>query len=82
MSDTRPEQKSHWIPSLSDVVFVSVMGWLFLAGAGAAVLLADGDTGWHIRTGEYILATQSFPRQDLFSFSRAGETWFAWSGLM
>lgn len=44
-------------------------------------LLADGDTGWHIRTGEYILDERSWPRQDLFSFSKPGEPWFAWEWL-
>jgi hypothetical protein len=44
-------------------------------------LLADGDTGWHIRTGDYILETGKVPLQDLFSFSRAGQPWFAWEWL-
>lgn len=41
----------------------------------------DGDTGWHIRTGEYILQHHTVPRQDLFSFSRPGAPWFAWEWL-
>jgi len=41
----------------------------------------DGDTGWHIRTGEYILAHHAVPTQDLFSFSRPGAPWFAWEWL-
>ena len=41
----------------------------------------DGDTGMHIRTGDYILATHHIPRQDLFSFSRAGEPWADWEWL-
>ena len=69
------------IPSLSDWVFVTLLGWLFFFAAGAASLLSDGDTGWHIRTGEYILATGQFPRQDLFSFSMEGRQWFAWEWL-
>ncbi len=81
MSENRTEQRSSWLPPLSDVVFAAVMGWLFLAGAGAVALLGDGDTGWHIRTGEYILATGTFPQHDLFSFSRPGQTWFAWEWL-
>jgi len=44
-------------------------------------LLADGDTGWHIRTGELILQTGVVPQHDPFSFSRAGEPWFAWEWL-
>ena len=41
----------------------------------------DGDTGWHIRTGEYILANHRVPAQDLFSFSKPGQPWFAWEWL-
>lgn len=41
----------------------------------------DGDTGWHIRTGEYILDRHSVPAADLFSFSKAGQPWFAWEWL-
>jgi len=81
MSKTHQNPAASWIPSLSDIVFASVMGWLFLAGPGAVALLADGDTGWHIRTGEYILASKTFPKQDLFSFSRPGDAWFAWEWL-
>jgi hypothetical protein len=43
-------------------------------------LLGDGDTGWHIRTGEYIL-DHGVPAHDLFSFSRPGQTWYAWEWL-
>ena len=41
----------------------------------------DGDTGWHIRTGEYILDHGVIPAHDLFSFSRPGAEWFAWEWL-
>jgi hypothetical protein len=81
MSETRPGQNSRWIPSLSEMVFVSVMAWLFLGASGPEALLTDGDTGWHIRTGDYILATHSFPKQDLFSFSKPDQPWFAWEWL-
>jgi hypothetical protein len=55
--------------------------WLFAAGSGWTGLLADGDTGWHIRTGEFILDAGSVPNRDPFSFSRPGEPWFAWEWL-
>ena len=51
---------------------------LFGSAAGWALLLSDGDTGWHLRTGEYILNTHTVPNQDLFSFSAPGKPWFAW----
>jgi hypothetical protein len=70
------------IPSLSDCFFIALVGWLFVFGSnGWKALLGDGDTGWHIRTGQYILAHHSVPTQDLFSFSRPGAPWFAWEWL-
>ncbi len=69
------------VPSLSDCLFLAILFWVFAAGSGWSALLADGDTGWHIRTGEYILSTHSVPMRDLFSFSKAGQPWFAWEWL-
>src|SRR5258708_38304593 len=68
------------VPSLSDCLFLAILLWVFAAGSGWSILLADGDTGWHIRTGEYILDTRSVPVHHLFSFSNAGQPWFAWHG--
>ena len=69
-------------PSLSDCFFIAVLVWLFLAGpSGWKSLLMDGDTGWHIRTGEYILDHGSVPHQDLFSYSKVGQPWYAWEWL-
>ncbi len=72
-----------WLaPSLSDLLFVSIIVWLFIASnEGWGRLLADGDTGWHVRVGESILATGTVPRTDPFSFSKPGEPWFAWEWL-
>ena len=69
------------VPSHSDWLFAALMVWLFVAGSGWTVLLADGDTGWHIRAGEYILATHQVPHTDLFSFTRPGAPWCAWEWL-
>lgn len=41
-------------------------------------LFRDSDAGWHIRTGERILDTGMVPRTDPYSFTRAGQPWFAW----
>ncbi len=81
MSERPRQTNSKWVPSLGEIIFAAVLAWLFLGGTGAVALLGDGDTGWHIRTGEYILANKTFPKQDLFSFSRAGQPWFAWEWL-
>ena len=48
---------------------------------GARTLLGDGDTGWHIRTGEWIIAHGRVPRQDIFSFTIPDQTWYAWEWL-
>ena len=71
-----------FIPSFSDCFFLALICWLFIFGAsGWKSLLGDGDTGWHIRTGEWILAHHAVPTRDLFSFSRPGAPWFAWEWL-
>ena len=69
------------LPSLEDWMFIAIFVWLFFLAFGAPSMLADGDAGWHIRTGEHILAGGGFPREDLFSFSMEGRQWFAWEWL-
>ena len=44
-------------------------------------LLGDAGIGWHIRTGQLILATHAIPRVDPFSSTMAGQPWFAWEWL-
>ena len=44
-------------------------------------MLGDGDTGWHVRIGEWILAHGQVPRQDMFSFTKPGQPFFAWEWL-
>jgi len=69
-------------PSFSDFFFIALVLWLFVWGASGWIsLLGDGDTGWHIRTGQYILEHHQVPTRDLFSFSRPGAPWFAWEWL-
>jgi hypothetical protein len=69
------------IPSLTDLAFLMPIVFLFARMEGTKTLLADGDTGWHIRTGEWILANGRVPNKDIFSFSKSGETWYAWEWL-
>jgi hypothetical protein len=70
------------IPTFADIQFLSILVWLFVVGSGGwTSLLMDGDTGWHIRTGDWILANGQAPRVDLFSFSKPGAAWFAWEWL-
>ena len=56
--------------------------WLFAAGAyGWHSLLQDGDVGTHIRIGDYILAHRGVPSHDFLSFSKPGQTWYAFEWL-
>jgi hypothetical protein len=57
------------------------LAFLFGRMNGAKTLLGDCDTGWHIRTGEWILANRQAPMRDMFSFSKPGDPWFAWEWL-
>jgi hypothetical protein len=72
---------ARFLPSLTDIAFLMPVMFLFIKLDGARSLLGDGDTGWHIRTGEWILAHHRVPQVDLFSFSRPGAPWFAWEWL-
>src|SRR5260221_14399192 len=68
------------LPSVRDIIFIFLF-WSLLAGPLSNRPLADADIGWHIRTGEMILATHSLPRTDPFSSTMQGQAWFAWEWL-
>src|SRR3954452_16995298 len=40
-------------------------------------LLNDPDTGWHVRTGQWILENRQLPRTDPFSHTFFGKPWIA-----
>jgi hypothetical protein len=68
----------YFLPSLTDFAFIWPALLLFVLLPGSSVLLSDGDTGWHIRTGEWIWQHKAIPTTDLFSFTKPHELWFAW----
>jgi len=69
------------MPCLTDLAFLLPAGFLFAKLDGTQTLFADGDTGWHIRTGEWILAHGTVPAKDLFSYTKPDQAWFAWEWL-
>ncbi len=78
----RPAWQRLFVPSLADFVFIFLILWLFvIPEVGWQPLLADGDTGWHIRVGESILNTGTVPYTDPFSFSKPEAPWYAWEWL-
>jgi hypothetical protein len=63
------------LPSIGNMIFVSLLFVLaFNIGQG---LLADGDTGYHIRTGDLILQTWQVPTHDPYSFHYPPLEWTA-----
>jgi len=66
---------SFFIPAIADVLFLFIL--LLLAIFQGNSLLHDGDTGYHIRTGEYIIETWSVPHHDIFSFHTPPIPWTA-----
>ncbi len=69
------------MPSFTDFAFLMPIVFLFGRMDGVKTLLSDCDTGWHIRTGEWIFANHAVPTRDIFSFSKPGDPWFAWEWL-
>lgn len=65
------------LPTIADAIFVGVL-WITLLGPRGKLLFLDGDPGWHIRAGEYMIDTLSIPRHDIFSHSMPGAWWVAY----
>jgi hypothetical protein len=81
METSKPNPIVRVLPSLTDLAFALPFLLLFVRGEGFKNMLGDGDTGWHIRTGQWIMAHHQVPHTDMFSFTRPGAPWFAWEWL-
>jgi hypothetical protein len=62
-------------PSTANIVFVSTVSVLIFSLGNA--LLSDGDTGYHIRTGELIAQTWRIPYDDPYSYHYPPLKWTA-----
>jgi hypothetical protein len=81
MTELKPNPIFRLMPSLTDIAFLMPVVFLFTRMQGVRTLLGDGDTGWHVRTGQWILAHHQVPYTDMFSFTMPGQPWFAWEWL-
>jgi hypothetical protein len=81
MESVKPQFAVKLLPSLTDIAFLMPIGFLFGRMGGVHTLLSDCDTGWHIRTGEWIASNHQIPARDMFSFTKTGAPWFAWEWL-
>jgi hypothetical protein len=80
MRNPHPAWTQWFLPSIGDLIFISLLGLLAYSVLSVR-LLGDAGIGWHIRTGQLILATHTIPRVDPFSSTMAGQPWFAWEWL-
>jgi len=71
MQDKRVSWGGFALPSLQDVVFISL--FLGVVGLGPGLLNIDGDLGRHLTIGNYILTNHTIPTIDSFSHSMAGQ---------
>ena len=60
-------------PALTFALAAALAG--FALAAFSPGLLNDGDTYWHIRAGEWMLAHRAVLRSDVFSYTMAGAPW-------
>src|ERR1700674_2051509 len=81
MTSPKPNPILRVLPSLTDVAFLLPLILLFAGLEGVRTMLGDGDTGWHVRIGEWTLAPGQVPHQDIFSFTKPGEPFIAWEWL-
>ena len=81
MDSRRTQLVLKLLPSMADFAFLLPIVFLFGRMEGVKTLLGDGDTGWHIRTGDWILANGHVPAADLFSYTKPGQPWVAWEWL-
>lgn len=63
-----------FLPSAAEIVFISILLQLVF---NAGILLSDGDTGYHIRAGEFILEARAVPKTDIFSLWIPAPGWTA-----
>lgn len=72
---------SRILPSFSDLLFVMLMVWMFMTDASSwEVMLRDGDTGFHIRIGDWIRDSGAIPYTHPFALTVKSD-WFAFEWL-
>lgn len=75
----RTKQLTLALPALDGLGLLTGVLYLLFFGFGFASF-TDPDYWWHLRTGQLIVETFSIPRQDVYSFTAAGQPWLthAW----
>ena len=81
MEAATPNSRSSCCRRWTDFAFLMPIVFLFGRMDGVKTLLSDCDTGWHIRTGEWIRGQPRGARARYLFFSKPGGPWFAWEWL-
>lgn len=81
MAARNPQLAIRLLPSMTDFAFLMPILYLFGRMGGTQTLFGDCDTGWHIRTGQWIANSHSVPMRDPFSYSKPDGVWYAWEWL-
>ena len=63
------------LPSFGSIFFLLI--FIILLLKSGSLLLADGDTGYHIRTGAFIIQNRAIPTHDIFSYLTPAPKWIA-----
>ena len=81
-SENRAAGRSKWawllVPDLALCLAIVTLFYCLVLFNAPQKFFRDSDTGWHIVTGDKILTDMQLPRTDPYSFTRAGQPWFAW----
>jgi hypothetical protein len=75
-ADSRTALSHLLLPNLAAMLAVATLCYCLFVFGGAEQLFRDSDSGWHIRSGEWIVMHRSLPRTDPYSFSKSGQPWF------
>jgi hypothetical protein len=68
-----------FLPNLADIVLLFIIQIpLFLR---PSYVFGDGSTGWHLYTGDWILANHAIPYHNLFSYNMPDKAWVAYEWL-
>ena len=62
------------LPSPAEILFIPIFLRLVLK---PGILLSDGDTGYHIRAGDFIIQSGTVPKTDIFSHWTPALSWTA-----
>jgi len=76
---TRPHLGRSPLPSIGDIIFMFPI-YALLAFAPNSVF-ADGSTGWHLVSGQYIIDNFRVPHHDLISYTFPQKAWVPYEWL-